>query len=97
MSEEENLPDDVETYDLMLRLDRLESLREDLEETGLNTLAAVESALALTTPTANPEKRTLLEEMRQEFLDLGLSNLAEVEAQIDELNEQLDTLDEDEV
>jgi hypothetical protein len=87
-----------ETYDLMLILERLESLREDLEETDLNTLADVEAALALIVPTNNPalqQKHVLLTEVRSEFLALGLTNRDNLQARIDQLNAQLDAQDED--
>src|SRR5918911_522386 len=99
MDEEEEITGgDSETYDLMLQLERLESLREDIEEAGFNSLPEVEAALALAVPGADAtagEKRALLTSIRSELLELGLSDLEEVETQIEELNNRLDELDED--
>jgi hypothetical protein len=94
--EEDYTPEGNETYDLMLRLERLESLREDLEEARLNTLSEVEAALALIAPNNNPalqEKHTQLSEIRTELLELELTGLDSLEAEIDRLNEQLDEED----
>ena len=98
MSEEEHIPEGNDTYDLMLRLEQLESLREDMEETGFDSLAQVESALALAVPgtdAATDEKRTLLVSIRDDLLELGLVGLDEVETEIEELNSQLDETDDD--
>jgi hypothetical protein len=98
MDEEENIPQDHETYDLMLRLEQLESLREDLQESGFNSLAKIEAALALTVPGNNAEaeeKRAELTAMRADLLELGLADLAGVEADIDRINNLLDAADED--
>jgi hypothetical protein len=98
MDEEDNIPQDHETYDLMLRLEQLESLREDLQESGFSTLAKIEAALALTVPGNNPEaeeKRAGLTAMRADLLELGLADLAGVEAEIDRINNLLDAADED--
>lgn len=98
MSEEEKIPEG-ETYDLMLRLEQLESLREDMEEAGFDSLAQVESALALTVPGSDPdtdEKRQLLSSIRADLIELGLVRLDEVEGEIDELNGQLDEDDDEE-
>lgn len=96
--EEEYSPEGNETYNLMLRLERLESLREDLEEAGLSTLGEVEAALALIIPSNNPalqEKHTQLSEIRAELLELELTGLDSLEAEIDRLNEQLDEEDDE--
>lgn len=98
MDEEEDIPEGHETYDLMLRLEQLESLREDLQESGFNSLAKVEAALALTVPGNNPEteeKRAGLASIRADLLELGLADLAGVEAEIDRINSQLDAGDDD--
>lgn len=98
MSEEENIPEADETYDLMLRLEQLESLREDMGEAGYNSLAQVESALALTVPgtdAVTDEKRALLTSIRDDLLELGLVGLDEVGTEIEELNSQLDEADDD--
>jgi hypothetical protein len=97
MSEEENIPEGDETYDLMLRLEQLESLREDMDEAGFDSLAQVESALALTVPgtdAATDDKRALLTSIRDDLLELGLVGLDEVETEIEELNSQLDEADD---
>ncbi len=97
MSEEEYAPEGNKTYDLMLSLERLESLREDLEEANFKTLAEIEAALALTVPGTNPatqEKHAMLTQLRTDLLELGLTDLAGVEAEIEKLNDQLDTLDD---
>jgi hypothetical protein len=98
MNEEENTPEGDETYDLMLRLEQLESLREDLQESGFDSLAKIEAALALTVPGNNPEteeKRDALNSIRSDLLELGLSNLSGVEAEIERINGQLDEDEED--
>src|SRR3712207_1984919 len=97
MDEEENIPEGNETYDLMLRLEQLESLREDMQEGGFDSLAKIEAALALTVPGKNPEaeeKRELLSSLRSDLLEVGLSDLAGVEAEIDRLNTELDIEDD---
>ncbi len=94
MSQEEN----NETYDLMTELERLESLREDLAEVGLPSLTQVEGALALLTPGPDPamaERHAALLEIRQELRSLGLTDLASLEARIDQLNNELDELDDE--
>ena len=98
MSEEENIPDGDDTYGLMLRLEQLESLREDMQEAGFDSLSQVEAALALTVPGTDPatdEKRELLIAIRGDLLELGLVGLDEVEAEIVELNDHLDAADEE--
>jgi hypothetical protein len=77
------------TYEMMLELERLESLREDLEELGFATIDQVEAALA--NPSAD---RAFLEEIRGEMLDLEISDTAALDAAIDDLNAQLDEEDE---
>ena len=101
MSDEELEPTNEaasgEEYDLMLRLDRLESLREDLVENNLRSLNEVEAALALLAPSpdpANQERRDLLADLRTEMLDLDLPSLETLEDEIDRLNDRLDNLDE---
>ena len=93
-----NNEEKADTYDKMMHLERLESLREELEENNFETLSGVEAALALIVPDANAEtdqERAMLNEIRTEMLDLEVSDLAGVDAKIDELNEQLDELDEE--
>lgn len=89
--------EDGEEYSMLLVLDRLESLREDLDEAGFSTLREVEAALALTVPTnpASPdafldERRALLTEIREEMLDLGLDNYQQLNDQIRLMHQQLD-------
>ena len=97
MSDEENSPRGDETYDLMLRLEQLESLREDMEEAGFDSLSQVESALALTVPgtdEATDEKRALLLSIRDDLIELDLVGLDEVEAEIEGLNSRLDEADD---
>jgi hypothetical protein len=77
------------TYEMMLELERLESLREDLEELGFDTVDQVEAALA--NPSAD---RAFLEEIRDEMLDLEISDTAALNAAIDDLNAQLDDEEE---
>lgn len=89
MSEEEKAPENNETYDLMLQLERLESLREDMEDAGVNTVAEVEAQLGKKSTDTEP----LLAGIREELTEFGLSSLEEVEAEIDGLNEQLDEAD----
>jgi hypothetical protein len=99
MSEEENIPEGDDTYDLMMRLEQLESLREDMQEAGFDSLAQVESALALTVPGADPatdEKRELLVSIRGDLLEIGLVGLDQVEAEIEQLNNRLDASEEEE-
>ena len=66
--------DDKELYDLLSMLDRLEELREDLEELALNGqgLAGAD------------------DDLRQEMEVLGIRDLADVERRIAELNAQVD-------
>jgi hypothetical protein len=97
MSKEEKVTrEGNETYDLMITLERLESLREDLEEAGLRTLKDIEAALSLIAPNNNPSlqsKRRLLTDIRSEFLDLNLTSSESIQVQIDQINEQLDGLE----
>jgi hypothetical protein len=98
MSEEENIPEGDDTYDLMMRLEQLESLREDMQEAGFDSLAQVESALALTVPGTDPatdEKRELLVSIRGDLLEIGLVGLDQVEAEIEQLNDLLDASEEE--
>lgn len=100
MSDEENIPEGDDIYDLLVRLEQLESLREDMEETGFDSLAQVESALALTVPGTDPatdEKRELLTAIRRDLLELGFVGLDEVEAEIEQLNSQLDTPEDEDL
>ena len=66
--------DDKELYDLLSMLDRLEDLREDLEELALNGhgLAGAD------------------DDLRQEMELLGIRELPDVERRIAELNAQVD-------
>ena len=68
--------DDAELYETLTELDRLEELREDLEELALNgrTLADLP-----------PDDET-----RREAEALGLATIEAVEARMAELNAQLD-------
>jgi hypothetical protein len=77
------------TYEMMLELERLESLREDLDELGFATIDQLEAALA--NPSAD---RAFLEEIRVEMLDLEISDTVALAAAIDDLNAQLDEDDE---
>ncbi len=97
MSEEENLIPESGDYDLMLQLDRLESLREDLLDNKLDNLTGLEAALALLVPTGpeTEERRNDLQEIRTEMLALNLDTLDEIETQIDRLNQQLDDEDDE--
>jgi len=81
-----------EEYELMLTLEQLESLEEELEEVHFTSLTEVEAALALTTPTSHDERRQVLLEIRDQMLELDVTNLAAIREQIAELNEELDDL-----
>lgn len=95
MSQENNdenyAPENNETYDLMMRLERLESLREEMEEEGFATRGQLEAALLSHTPGA---KRELLEEMLEDLQSFDLPDTAALEREIDRLNEELDDLDD---
>lgn len=87
-------------YELMLTIERLESVREEMDEVGFSTLNEVEAALKLTDGSSQgngtsqlAEKRALLLEIRDELLDLGLATYAEVDDQIATLHRQLDHLE----
>ncbi len=77
-------------YDLLRQLDRLEDLREDLQELALRGGVGDNDEL-------DEEGRALDEEaILAEMATLGVRTLGEVEARIAELNEQLDQLEADE-
>ncbi len=90
-------------YEVMLVLERLESLREELEECGFGTIGEIETALAMTTSGSNgssasanlASKRSQLEEIREEMLDLDVDSLKEINDQIRLLHQQLDLQDDD--
>lgn len=89
--EEELAPSDDKSYDLMLQLERLESLREEMQEQGFVTRGQVEAAL-ITNPAA--AIRETLEEILDDLRDFDLPDVAALEREIDRLNEELDNLDE---
>ncbi|MEI7556475.1 hypothetical protein [Candidatus Chlorohelix sp.] len=86
-----------EEYTLLLALDRLESLREDLDEVGFSTLREVEAVLSLSGRGQNGEssdlknRLSLLEEIRDEMQDLGVDTYQEINDQINLLHSQLDS------
>ena len=90
-----------EEYALLLALDRLESLREDLDEVGFSTLQEVEAVLSLSGRGQNgvssdlKNRLSLLEEIRDEMLDLGVATYQEINDQITLLHTQLDSDDAD--
>ena len=74
-------------YDLLRQLDRLEELREDLQEFALRGGAALEEDEEAD---ADPlDEAALLAEMQT----LGVKTLGEVEERIAELNERIDQLE----
>ncbi len=68
--------DDKELYDLLSMLDRLEDLREDLEELALNGRGVADAD----------------DDLRQEIDLLGIRDLDDVDRRIAELNAQVDHL-----
>ena len=68
--------DDKELYDLLSMLDRLEDLREDLEELALNGRGVADAD----------------DDLRQEIDLLGIHDLDDVDRRIAELNAQVDRL-----
>ena len=68
--------DDKELYDLLSMLDRLEDLREDLEELALNGRGVADAD----------------DDLRQEIDLLGIRDLNDVDRRIAELNAQVDRL-----
>ena len=66
--------DDKELYDLLSMLDRLEDLREDLEELALNGRGVADAD----------------DDLRQEIDLLGIRDLDDVDRRIAELNAQVD-------
>jgi len=68
--------DDKELYDLLAMLDRLEEIREDLEELGLAGDVGVGDAID--------------DELREELAVLGLRSIEDVDRRIAELNAQID-------
>ena len=68
--------DDKELYDLLSMLDRLEDLREDLEELALNGRGVADAD----------------DDLRQEIELLGIRDLDDVDRRIAELNAQVDRL-----
>ncbi len=87
-------------YTVMLNIERLESLREEMDEAGFSTFDQVEAALSLTQGEAAADgandlvsSRALLQEILDELLELGLTSYAEVNDQIGTLHRQLDELE----
>ena len=74
------MADDKELYDLLSMLDRLEEVREDLEELDLRGLAIDDEGVD--------------EELREELAALGVDSLAGVERRIAELNAQIELTDD---
>ena len=68
--------DDKELYDLLSMLDRLEDLREDLEELALSGRGAADAD----------------DDLRQEMELLGIRDIDDVDRRIAELNAQVDRL-----
>ena len=68
--------DDKELYDVLSMLDRLEDLREDLEELALNGRGVADAD----------------DDLRQEIDLLGIRDLDDVDRRIAELNAQVDRL-----
>ena len=68
--------DDKELYDLLAMLDRLEEIREDLDEVGLVGDVGEGDAID--------------DELREELAVLGLRSIDDVERRIAELNAQID-------
>lgn len=71
--------DEKELYDLLAMLDRLEELREDLEELERQGLT--------------PDDEAVDEDLRAEMATLGVRSVADVEARIAELNAQIDLME----
>jgi uncharacterized small protein (DUF1192 family) len=77
-------------YELLTQLDRLEDLREDLQELALRGGVGDDEEL-------DEEGKVLDEELiLAEMTALGVRTLGEVEERIAALNEQMDRLEEDE-
>jgi hypothetical protein len=81
-------PEENEEYSQLLLLERLESLREELEEVGLGTLPEVENKLL--TNNLPADLRAMLQEIREEMLELEVGSLEEIESEIDEMHTDLD-------
>jgi hypothetical protein len=79
MSDENPAPTDDPTYDALLTLDDLESLREEMEEVGATTADDLARR-------ADPAAAETLAGLRAH----GLTSLAGLTARIDELHRQLD-------
>ncbi len=104
MQEENSKNKQSDEYSLMMLLERLETLREDLDEAGFSSLQEIEAALAITASGSNgssaidPEleaRRNHLMEIRDELLDLDIDSYSEINDQIRTINTQLDGTDED--
>jgi|GEM_PF-1756115 len=89
----------AEEYSLLLVLERLETLREELDEVGFSTLKEIEATLSITTTGSSngtskspdlSEKRAQLEEIRDEMLDLEVDTYQEINDQIRAIHTQLD-------
>lgn len=78
----ETTPPNDATYDLLLALEGLESLREQMAELGVERTDDLAGL-------ADAEAADLLRELRA----LGLDSLAAVQARIDELHRRLDAHD----
>ncbi len=84
------MPEPKPLYELLTQLDRLEDLREDLQELALRGGVGDDEEL-------EEEGKVLDEELiLAEMTALGVRTLGEVEERIAVLNEQMDRLEESE-
>lgn len=82
------MPDPTPLYDLLTQLDRLEDLREDLQELALRGGVGDDDEL-------DEEGKVLDEEViLAEMAALGVRTLGDVEERIAQLNERIDHLEE---
>jgi hypothetical protein len=82
------VPDPTPLYDLLTQLDRLEDLREDLQELALRGGVGDDDEL-------DEEGKVLDEEViLAEMAALGVRTLGDVEERIAQLNERIDHLEE---
>lgn len=77
----QSAPESNRIYATLLQLERLEALREEMDELG------AASAAELAARPADPDLDDLLDDLRE----LGIEQTSELEARIAALHEQLDT------
>jgi len=81
-----------EEYELMRTMEQLESLEEELQEVGFGTLGEVEATLSSAASDSTTQNEKLID-IRDQMIELNVTNLREIRDHISRLNEELDERD----